>query len=68
MVEMGRLYLGFSLPMMDERFIMVDFKSISLLKKKEYFKISYSFSRGYRSITRFSKHEIRKSFENKFSL
>ena len=33
MVEMGKLYLGFSLPIMDERFIMVDFKSISLLKK-----------------------------------
>ena len=33
MVEMGRLYLRFALPMMNVRFIMVDFKSTSLLKK-----------------------------------
>ena len=50
--------------MMDERFIMVDFKTY-IFVEKDISKISYSFSRGYRSITRFVKRRIRMIFSFK---
>ena len=60
MVEMGRLYLGFDYPwwMKDSSWLI----SNLYLYWKRYFKISYSFSRGYRSITRFVKWRSRKIF------